>query len=143
MRFSNPATIGGHVFNRLKVDDAGASTRALLGAGADSVIAADVLVMGTARLPARPLVAYRPGPVVTVGGLDQHGASWWIYDEPARGTAGLDLVAAQLVTAYDTDRGAPPLPSPCGAVRVGTLSEPRIDSALGLIARRFDLITEG
>lgn len=143
MRFSNPATIAAAAFDRVKSDAAGVPARALLGQGAASVIPADSLLLGTAALPARPLLAYRPGPVPHVGGLDQHGGAWWIYDDPGRGTGGIDAIAAALVAAYDIDRGAPPLPSPCGGVRVGALSEPRTDAALGLLCRRLDIIIEG
>jgi hypothetical protein len=126
MRFSDPSIIAALAFNRIKSDAAGASVRAMLGEEGASVIPADHL--GRGDLPARPLLAYRPGPVPTVAG---------------QGTYRIGQIAAALALAYDLDRGAPVLPSPAGAARVGSLSEPRDDAALGLRFRRLDLTIDG
>lgn len=136
MRYSAPNQIAAATFARLKTDPAGAALRALLGAGAASVITADALKVGAELLPARPLVALRVGPVPTLGHVDGHAYSLWIYDDPDQGTARIDQIAAAVPLAFDTDRGAPPL---AGGVRLGALAEPRHDPALGLEARRYDL----
>jgi hypothetical protein len=141
MRFSDPSIIAALAFNRVKSDAAGASVRAMLGEEGASVIPADHL--GRGDLPARPLLAYRPGPVPTVAGVDVHNGGWLIYDDPGQGTYRIGQIAAALALAYDLDRGAPPLPSPAGVARVGSLSEPREDAALGLRFRRLDLTIDG
>lgn len=141
MRFSNPSTISAVAFARVKSDAAGASVRALLGEGAASVIPAAHL--GKKPLPPCPLVAYRPGPVPTVAGVDIHNGAWLIYDDPEQGTYRIGQIASALVQAYELDRGAPVLASPAGAARVGSLSEPRNDEALGLTFQRLDLTIDG
>lgn len=141
MRFSNPTEISAVAFNRIKSDAGGAAVRALLGEGATSVIPAAHL--GRSPLPPCPLVAYRPGPVPTVAGVDIHTGAWLIYDDPEQGTYRIGQIASALVQAYELDRGAPVLPSPAGAAHAGSLSEPRDDEALGLTFLRLDLTIDG
>ncbi|HMQ30012.1 MAG TPA: hypothetical protein PKD53_04755 [Chloroflexaceae bacterium] len=137
MRFSSPATIHQLAFQRLKSEPAGSALRALLGAAGASVIPATEL--GKAALPPRPFVAYRPGATTNVLGIDQHQAAWWVYDDPAQGTWRIDQVVAALAPAYLLERGAAPLPSPAGPVRLVAADEPREDLALGLRCRRVTL----
>jgi hypothetical protein len=138
---SNPATVARLAYERIKTSSTGAATRALLGAGAASVIPWTALAAGPVALPARVLVAYKPGPVSRVAEVDQHGGEWWIYDDPAQGTWRIDQVAAAIAAAYDPAQGAPLLPFPAGQARLGALSEPRIDRALGgFITRRLPLV---
>lgn len=140
MRFSDPSLVHRLTFLRIKSDAAGAAVRALLGSTTLSIIAATEL--NKAALPPRPFLAYKPGGCENLGGIDVHSASWWIYDDPAQGTWRIDLVAAALPAAYLFERGAPPLPSPAGPVRVVALAEPRDDLALGLRHRRLDLTVD-
>lgn len=138
MQFSDPAAVDALAVARVTTDAAGAGVRALLGAGAASVILATRL--SKASLPARPFLAYRPGPVPTVGGIDQHTPTWWLYDDPAQGDYRLSKLAFALIKAYDPIRwAAPPLPGAVGVVAVGALSEPFEDTNLGLRGRRLPL----
>ena len=139
MRYAtSPVAVAAAVRARIATDGAGAACRALLGAGAGSVIAASALEVGVPGLPLRPLLALSLGPVPTTGGADQHTASWYIYDDASQGTARIDAIATALVALYDQERAAP---LSVGPVDVGALSEPRIDSALRLRYRRLDLVT--
>lgn len=139
---SNPALVTKVAYERIKSAAPGAAVRALLGAGAASVLPWTALAAGATALPARPLVAYKPGVISPIAGIDQHGGEWWIYDDPDQGTWRIDQVAAALFAAYDPDL-APALPYPVGAARVDTLSEPRVDRALGgLITRRLPLLLD-
>jgi hypothetical protein len=110
--------------------------RALLGEGAASVLPPGALEQGAANLPDRPIAVLAPGAVPTNGGLDQHTGAWWLYDDPSQGTARLDALALAVCLAYDVERGAPALTA--GRLVLGDLSEPRLDTALGLRARRLD-----
>lgn len=135
MRFSDPTIVNHAVFARLASEAAGAAARALLGAGAASVLTSDALERGTSGLPARPLAVLASGPVPTNGGIDQHTGAWWLYDDPSQGLARLDALAKAICDAYDIERGAPALTA--GRLLLGDLSEPRLDTALGLRARRL------
>jgi hypothetical protein len=67
-------------FDQLFSHAAGATLRAALGAGANSIVHADTLTLNT--LPARPLVAFRGGAVA--GESMQMRVPtwrWWIYDD--------------------------------------------------------------
>jgi hypothetical protein len=136
MRFSNPATVAASVMARAATEAEGAGVRALLPAGAAAVLIREALEAGTPALPVRPLLVVAPGPVPTNGGIDQHTGAFWLYDDLSQGTARLDALAYALLSAYDTDRGAPELSD--GHILLGALSEPRIDTALGLRYRRLD-----
>lgn len=140
---ASPAAVSRVAYQRVATDAAGAAVRALLGAGGASVIPWLSLQAGAAALPPRPFVAYKPGVVAEVTGVDQHGGEWWIYDDPGQGTWRIDQVADALAAAFDPRRGAARLPWPAGGARVDPLSEPRVDRALGgLIVRRLPLILD-
>lgn len=141
MIFADPATVAGAIVARLTTEAAGSGVRALLADGADGVISADALEPGSVRvaeLPARPFIALALGPVASDGARDLHGAGLWLYDDLSQGHARLGALGKAAADALDVRRGAPPLAR--GDAVPGDLSEPRIDSALGLRARRLALI---
>lgn len=139
MRFSPPASIAGSVFARVKSDAQGSAIRALLGAGAASVIPADMLSGGITDLPARPLLALAILPARTDGARDLHAYRWWVYDDPHQGTVRIDRILAVLPRAYDLEYTAP-LSAPASGVQLGGASESRVDSILNLRWRFYDLI---
>jgi len=138
MRFTDPAAIAGAVFARLTTAAEGVAVRGLLGAGAASVIPVDRLEAGADDLPTRPLVALATLPARTDGGRDLHTFRWWVYDDPQQGTARIGLVLAALPGAYDPERA--PLPAGVGGIQFGGASEARVDTALNLRFRFFDLV---
>jgi hypothetical protein len=137
MRFSDPAALAGALVARLTTDAQGAAVRALLGAGAASIIPVDQVDAGTAALPARPLLALATLPSRTDGARDLHVYRWWIYDDPGQGTARIGQILAALPGAYDPEYV--PLPPGVGGIQFGGAGEARVDTALNLRFRWFDL----
>jgi hypothetical protein len=129
----NPQAITAAVYARIKSELGGAAVRAQLGAGAASVLPASGLRSNA--LPARPLVALRPG-VIAGESLEmrEHIFTWWLYDEPAQNGWRISGLLPLLEGAY------PQLSIPYGRVKVTGIGQETIDDALGgLIARSLQL----
>lgn len=136
MRFADPAAVHAAIVAHAASD---AALRAALGDGLGSVISADALRQGAAGLPRRPLIAYRPGASLEDGGGEQHGGSWYVYDDPEQGTRRIGAVLHALRRAYDLDQGAAAPPAPLAIITFSVADRPRLDTALGLQSQRADL----
>lgn len=113
------------VYARLQSDAAGSAVRALLGAGAASVVTGEQLDDG-AR-PVRPCVVLRSGPIAGDSGeMRIFAPTWWIYDDLAQGTYRLDTIATAIEAAYAR------FSIPFWRVTVSAIGEPRVDSSLHL-----------
>ena len=94
------------VCERLRSDAAGAAVRALLGAGAASVLhAEDLRVEGLSvrALPARPLVALRRGSVPQSQRVVYTPLyTWYCYDDPAQGYGRIEALPLLIAQAFST-----------------------------------------
>ena len=129
------AALNAATFARLKGEAAGADVRALLGAGAASVIPARAL---RGALPARPLIAWRQG-AVTGQGDDWRRVvgAWWAYDDPAQDYYRINSIVAAIEAAHPLDWLAH------YECRVGPIGQGVEDSALGGLLTRSITITMG
>jgi hypothetical protein len=93
------------VYARLYADAQGAAVRALLGAGADSVLVAeDLRIEGLTvlSLPARPLVALRRGAVPIDGRVVNRPVyTWYVYDDPSAGYGRIEALLQPLAQVYE------------------------------------------
>lgn len=94
----DPALVKSTFFARLKSDTAGAAVRALLGAGATSVIDAEDLKL---PLPAEPFVVLRAGSISGAqGDIRQCVLTWWIYDAVPKRHVRINAILAAIQAAY-------------------------------------------
>ena len=95
------ATLSNGIYNRVAIDSAGATTRALLG-GASSLFKRQALAAnsdtGNPSRPALPWLVYDPGDLIGPSGAmrDLH-ASWWAYSDSPDA---LDAIASALDSLY-------------------------------------------
>lgn len=123
------ASIAASLYSRVKSDSAGSAVRALLGAGATSVIPARDLPKETGDLgllPARPLLVWRRGVTSEVDQMWRAFGTWWAYVELDQGDRPLDQIVSALIAAY------PRFCIPLGRVTVGPIGQPGEDRDLNL-----------
>lgn len=127
------------VFGRLKSDSAGAAVRAALGAGAASVIHAEELkkystTNGTPA-PARPLLAFRSGPVAG-SSYDMRVPlyTWWIYDDTEQGYWRINALQVLIERAY-----YPPHCIPFAHIATANIGQETDDPVLGWATRTLQL----
>jgi hypothetical protein len=134
----DPQTIGLAVFNRLKSDSQGTAFRALLGAGANSVIGADALSEDS--LPAAPFVALRAGSIATIQTVNNALIfTWHLYDLPEFYHSRINGLLLPLARAYDALR-LTATTAPISKVDIETADEETFDSALGRNTRAIRVI---
>lgn len=127
------ASINGLLYARLKSDAAGASVRAALGAGAQSIIPAEHL--RREPRPARLMVVWRGGSVGGASG-DMRGitGTWWLYDDPAQGYVRIDALVPLIEAAYPLHVFSP------GETRITLIGQQSEDTTLGgLLVRPVQL----
>jgi hypothetical protein len=130
------------VYNRLYSDSNGSAVRALLGAGASSVIHAKELSETRATdivLPARPFIALRPGAIPTTDRvIEQPQFTWFVYDDPSQGYYRINAILPALATAYTGDSVTPlqlTTSAGIGLVTVDSPSQETQDDKLNLFVR--------
>lgn len=128
MSLLDPATLLTTFYARLASDSAGSAVRALLGAGAASIIVRDDL--DAANVPARPFLVCASGPIAGAPDYDMQRmvCAWWIYDDPIRKFSRIDSLLLPIANAYPADDGTV-IPY-CDVRRLG-VSQPIYDSKLG------------
>lgn len=135
----DPAAVSAALFARVKSDSAGAAVRALLGAGAASVISARDLPKEPGKvgtLPARPLLAWREGPIGgQAGEMETFTGAWWVYDEPGQGDRRINAIVAALKAAHRDQVGIVDY----GRVRVGPVGQAALDRVIGLYGRAVQI----
>lgn len=120
------------VFSRLKSDAAGAVVRVALGDGANSVIHAQQLSLGS--LPATPFLALRAGPVAGRSyDMRIPTWTWWLYDDPSAYYWRINGLVPLIEAAYP--RGSIAF----GAIEVANIGGETVDDALNLLVRTVQL----
>lgn len=117
------------VYGRLKTDAEGASVRAALGDGADSIISAEELKR--TPLPATPFIALRRGPMPIVSEVVYAPIfTWWVYDDAQQDYWRIDSVLTLIGKAYAARLLDSP---PGGAINVvdGSIGPHTSDDKLG------------
>lgn len=130
----DPQSITTAIFSQLQTAGAGVTVRAVLGAGADSVIAADRLALMPPQIPALPLVAWRGGAItgetkemrIVLG-------AWWVYDALIQGYRRINGLIPLIATAYPFDA------VPYGRILVARIGDETTDRALNLVCRQVQL----
>lgn len=127
------ASISGLLYAQLKTAAAGAAVRAVLGAGAASIIPAERL--RHEPRPARVLLVWRGGSVGGASGeMRPASGVWWVYDDPGQGYARIDAVVPLIEAAYPRDALA------WGDTRITLIGQATEDATLGgLLVRAVQL----
>lgn len=132
------AAILASLYSRAASDSAGSAFRATLGSSS-SLFGASKLAQwrdpNTASRPARVWAVWRPGDISGQSGLVQMrgvGASWWVYDDPERGSTRLLATLTALEALY-SDRFA----LSGGRLQVSFISRQFTDDALGLTGQEL------
>jgi hypothetical protein len=134
----DPAAIGMAVFNRLKLDSQGTAFRALLGAGANSVIGADALNKDS--LPVAPFTALRAGTISTIATINNALVfTWYFYDTPEFYHSRINGLLLPLARAYDALR-LTATNAPISKVEVEAVGAEDYDSTLGRYVRAARVI---
>jgi hypothetical protein len=134
------ATITAQLLARLTTDSAGAAVRGALGAAAASIVHGDALkqYVDGSPMPARPILAYRWGPI---GGrafeMRPILLNLWLYDDadPAQRYARINALLPLIQKAY-----YPPDCIPFGRTEPGIAGQEFPDPVLGLLARTLQIV---
>lgn len=133
------AAVIGAMYSRAASDSAGSAFRATLGSSS-SFFGASKLAQWrdpeSASRPARVWAVWRPGDVSGQSGLVQMrgiGASWWLYDDPERGSTRLLATLTALEALYGDTRFA----LSGGRLQVSFISRQFSDDALGLTGQEL------
>lgn len=137
------AAIQNAVVARITTDIEGASVRAVLGDGANSIIHAELLRnegLQLIDLPTRPLIAYRRRVIPQVERVIYRPVySLWIYDDPERGYYRINTLITLIVQAYNA-RLLSVATSAIGDVEISAVGGEDRDTALGLLYSHLQLI---